>query len=210
MLEIVRKPSRVDFRAPVRRAARIDLLQVGGGRREPAFMRRRRRRRAVGRMQLVLIGVCAGAAAEFLLDPASGKRRRHVAWDRTGGAARRMARRATRAVGGTASYAAGKGAQLRHSRSGALDLDDATLANKVRTELFRDPEVPKGQLLVQAHDGVVELRGEVEGLELIDELVRRARDVRGVRSVENLLHAPGTPAPHGGGTASPVTPASPR
>ena len=43
--------------------------------------------------------------------------------------------------------------------------------------------------------GVVQLRGEVESQELIDDLVARARSVQGVVRVENLLHVPGTPAP---------------
>ncbi len=38
------------------------------------------------------------------------------------------------------------------------DYDDATLAQKVMTELFRDPHVPKGAINVNAENGVVLLR----------------------------------------------------
>jgi osmotically-inducible protein OsmY len=65
----------------------------------------------------------------------------------------------------------------------------------VETEIFRDPDVPKGQINVQVNDGVVELRGEVPRPEMIEELVERTRKVPEVRGVENLLHLPGTPAP---------------
>jgi osmotically-inducible protein OsmY len=37
--------------------------------------------------------------------------------------------------------------------------DDAALARKVETELFRDADVPKGDINVNAEDGVVFLRG---------------------------------------------------
>ena len=48
---------------------------------------------------------------------------------------------------------------------------------------------------VNAQHGVVQLRGQVESPQLIDELVARTRSVQGVREVENLLHLPGSPAP---------------
>ena len=69
-----------------------------------------------------------------------------------------------------------------------------TLARKVETEIFRDAEVPKGQINVNAEDGVVFLRGEVQP-DLIEDLAAKARDVQGVLGVENLLHAPGQEAP---------------
>ena len=70
-----------------------------------------------------------------------------------------------------------------------------TLARQVESELFREDSAPKGQISVNAANGVVQLRGEVEQPELIDELVQRARSVQGVRDVENLLHLPGQEAP---------------
>jgi osmotically-inducible protein OsmY len=44
-------------------------------------------------------------------------------------------------------------------------------------------------------NGVAQLRGEVQGPDLITMLVERTRKVQGVEDVENLLHAPGTEAP---------------
>ena len=72
--------------------------------------------------------------------------------------------------------------------------DDVTLARKVETEIFRDADVPKGQINVNAEDGVVILRGEVERSELIKDLEEKTRSVRGVKGVENLLHLPGVEA----------------
>jgi osmotically-inducible protein OsmY len=82
--------------------------------------------------------------------------------------------------------------KLTHLREEPKDFDDVTLARKVETELFRDPDVPKGQIDVNAEGGVVYLRGEVRTPELIDDLLERARSVHGVREVESLLRLPGT------------------
>jgi osmotically-inducible protein OsmY len=73
--------------------------------------------------------------------------------------------------------------------------DDATLARKVETEIFRPAEVPKGKIDVNAEDGVVYLRGEADTPEMISELAGQARKVQGVRDVQSLLHLPGEPAP---------------
>jgi hypothetical protein len=98
---------------------------------------------------------------------------------------------AGRAVGAQAQDVVEKASALRDG--GATD--DVTLARKVETEIFRDADSPKGAVDVNVQDGVVQLRGELEPPELIEELVEKARKVDGVRGVENLLHAPGTPAP---------------
>jgi osmotically-inducible protein OsmY len=73
--------------------------------------------------------------------------------------------------------------------------DDATLKAKVETELFREADAPKGSVSVNAQYGVVQLRGELESQDMIDQLVARAREIDGVNNVENLLHLPGTEAP---------------
>jgi osmotically-inducible protein OsmY len=78
---------------------------------------------------------------------------------------------------------------------GRAPVDDVTLVRQVESELSRTENAPKGQISVNAANGVVQLRGQVEQPELIDELVQRARSVQGVRDVENLLHLPGEAAP---------------
>jgi hypothetical protein len=66
--------------------------------------------------------------------------------------------------------------------------DDATLLDRVRSELFRDPELPKGDINLGAANGVVELRGRVEAA-LIEDIGTRVAAVEGVVRVENLLLA---------------------
>jgi osmotically-inducible protein OsmY len=75
------------------------------------------------------------------------------------------------------------------------DPDDVTLARKVETEIFRSPDAPKGDVSVDVQGGIAHLRGEVADEEWADRLASEARNVEGIRGVENLLHEPGTPAP---------------
>jgi len=83
----------------------------------------------------------------------------------------------------------------RRTRQQQPQQDDATLARKVESELFRDADVPKGKINVDAEQGKVVLRGEADSPEMIDALAGKARNVQGVQEVENLLHTPGQPAP---------------
>ena len=78
-------------------------------------------------------------------------------------------------------------------------LDDAGLAHKVESVLFRDPRVPKGEISINAEGGTVFLRGQLESAELIDDVGKAVRKIRDVEKVVNLLHLPGTEAPHPAG-----------
>jgi osmotically-inducible protein OsmY len=75
------------------------------------------------------------------------------------------------------------------------EYDDATLKDKVESELFRDEHEVKGAININAQEGVVQLRGEVPSQDLIDVLVEKTEKIQGVREVESLLHTPGTEAP---------------
>lgn len=75
------------------------------------------------------------------------------------------------------------------------DLDDVGLARKVESIIFRDDNVPKGKIDVNAADGVVWLRGEAKTPEMINELEAVVAAIPEVKQVENLLHLPKTPAP---------------
>jgi osmotically-inducible protein OsmY len=141
------------------------------------------------RLQLVAIG----AALAYFFDPDNGKRRRKVAIQRLAGASRRQGNRLAR---GTVSEARALKAKATHLREEPKPQpDDVTLAHKVESEIFRETDVPKGKINVNAENGKVVLRGEVDSAEMIEQLVKKARHVQGVQDVENLLHTPGQPAP---------------
>jgi hypothetical protein len=134
-----------------------------------------------------------GAALAYFFDPENGKRRRKVTMDRIAGMVRRHGRRLGR---GVASEAYGLKQKATHRQEEPKPPpDDVTLARKVETEIFRGPEVPKGKINVNAENGIVVLRGEAETPEMIEDLARKAREVQGVRDVENLLHVPGALPP---------------
>ena len=141
------------------------------------------------------LGALIGAFLSYFLDPQGGRRRRHGVVDRTLGTMRRGRRKTAQAGRLVAAEAHGLKQKVTHLREEEKTFDDVTLVRKVETEIFRGPDVPKGQINVSAADGVVALRGEVDRPELIGDLVTRTRRIQGVRDVENLLHLPGTPAP---------------
>lgn len=147
------------------------------------------------KLRQLFAGGILGSLGAFLLDPQQGRRRRAQLSDRTAALVRRTGRRAERAGRGVGARVYGMSQQAQHRQQVPKDYDDVTLAHKVETELFRDADVPKGQINVNAYEGVVQLRGEVPSPDLLKKLAERARKVQGVRDVENLLHLPGTPAP---------------
>jgi osmotically-inducible protein OsmY len=140
------------------------------------------------------LGTAVGGLLAFLLDPQSGKRRRHSAIDRTAGTMRRRRRATARAGRAVKSGVYGRTQRVLHVRERRKDYDDVTLARKVETEIFRDADVPKGQIVVNVQEGVVQLRGEVPDMQMLEAIVAKAADVGGIRDVENLLHLPGVPA----------------
>lgn len=73
-------------------------------------------------------------------------------------------------------------------RSGAPD--DATIVDRVQSQVFRDVDVPIGAVNVNAEYGKVVLRGELENEDLIRDLVHRVRQVDGVVEVESQLSTP--------------------
>jgi osmotically-inducible protein OsmY len=147
-------------------------------------------------MSLLALAAAAGAAIAYFFDPTSGRRRRAMTRDRTAGLVRQGRRRIGRVQRAAEAEAYGLSQKARHLREEPKATpDDATLAHKVETEIFRDADVPKGQINVNAENGIVVLRGEVGTPEMIRDLEERARKVQGVQEVENLLHLPGTPAP---------------
>jgi hypothetical protein len=94
-----------------------------------------------------------------------------------------------------ANTAKGRIEALRNSATGPkAGMSDETITRKVESELFRDPEIPKGHIVVNTVEGVVQLRGEVKRPAVVKAIEVRVRAVPEVRDVENLLHLPKTPA----------------
>jgi osmotically-inducible protein OsmY len=141
-----------------------------------------------------LLGAAGGAAAAWFFDPNDGARRRNGVRDKAFKYGRKTGAEAQR----KADYAAGVAKGVAHEavptgdRAPAAErLNDPALARKVESEIFRDADAPKGAVSVNVEDGIVYLRGQLDDREAIERLARAAREVDGVRGVENLLHTPG-------------------
>ncbi len=147
-----------------------------------------RRDPPAGRARPLVVGTVIGIVWGRLFDPISGKRRRAMLRDRTGAFFRRGRRKAGRFT----SYARGFAKRATHLREEPKDYDDVTLVDRIKSEIFRPADVPKGQINVNVQNGLVQLRGEVAQPQLIEDLEAQVRRIHGVRDVENLLHTPGT------------------
>src|SRR6476620_3270236 len=137
-------------------------------------------------MPRFVIGGAVGAALAYLFDPDNGRKRRKKAIKRTTKALRQTGRK------GQVVGAKAQGLKEKATHRGEQEKpqpDDVTLARKVESEIFRDADVPKGQINVNAENGKVVLRGEVGEPSLIEDLEKRTKKVQGVLEVENLLTA---------------------
>ena len=150
----------------------------------------------MSKLTTFVAGAGVGAAAAYFLDSKSGTRRRKIAADKAGRFTREGAGTVQGAAQAASAQATAVAAKAQHAATGGDSApgDDNTLKSKVESEIFRDADVPKGQINVNVEDGVVYLRGELEQPDLIEDLGAQARKVQGVRAVENLLHVPGEEA----------------
>jgi osmotically-inducible protein OsmY len=147
--------------------------------------------RSPNSLPFFLAAAMGGMAFMYYADPQNGRRRRHVTRDKALSLTRHGAKRSRRLVHHITSDAKGYVERARHAGVEAEQLDDQTLVDKVESIVFRDRDVPKGKINVNAENGVVFLRGEVASSELVETLETRVRKVHGVRDVTNLLHAKG-------------------
>jgi len=161
----------------------------------PDFEMPRWRRQDAGRGRamagipfVAAIAAAVGALAAYFLDPDRGRSRRAQTRDRLAAMSRRAGERLARTSRYVTATASGKAQALTHSGNGSGEApNDAVLAHRVESELFRDPSVPKGKLNVNAEHGVVYLRGVTDSPDQVRALEDKTRRIDGVRDVRNLL-----------------------
>ncbi len=146
------------------------------------------------RKRLALAAGALGAAAAYFFDPQMGRSRRAKARDQLMAMFRRTGRRVSRKGRWLGGKAYGLRMKATHPVEHAKDLDDATLAHKVESEVLGGSDY--GRISVNAEDGIVVLRGEVDTAEQMNAIAETVMAVPGVTGVENLLHLPGEPAPN--------------
>ena len=147
----------------------------------------------LGTAIIAAVTALAGALAAALLDPARGRARRARLVDQGSATLRRAARRIGPSAGAARASVSNAVVAVVGRRGQGQALDDASLAAKLESQLFRDPGVPKGSININVEQGIAVLRGEVPDAETRDRLANEAASVKGVWSVHNLLHLPGEP-----------------
>jgi hypothetical protein len=88
--------------------------------------------------------------------------------------------------------------RVKHLVAGSAPafVDDRTLLDRVESELFVDPTIPRGPLNLEVEGATVVLRGQLTSRAEIERVEAAVRQVPGVWQVRSLLHVPGTPAPN--------------
>jgi osmotically-inducible protein OsmY len=156
-------------RKAAKKAAKLTLKHAAHGTATKA------KRRPIRSLTLVLFGATLGGGVSFAIARRANARRLQAA----------------KIAADAAAVAADQDrAAARHERRRA-ELDDRTLTDRVKSEIFRPADSPKGDVVVDSENGVVHLRGSVANAELRDRLVGDATAVDGVQRVEDLLNVRG-------------------
>jgi hypothetical protein len=132
----------------------------------------------------VVMAFAAGALVMYLLDPATGRRRRALMRDRgmsAGYDAQRFLRGKSKRA---ADHLRGVAARTRASLSNE-PIDDELLHDRIRAKLGRLVEHPHA-VEVHVHDGWVQLKGVI-AQEEFESLIATVSSMRGVRNLESLL-----------------------
>ena len=143
-----------------------------------------------------ITGALAGAAAVYFFDPQRGRARRAQFVDWSNARLRRGWRALNQLGAKTTSNAGAVPKRMVSLRSGARPVDDLTLRDRVESEVFRNPDLPKGQINFDVASAIVTIRGQVDNAFQISTVEKAVLKVPGVNGVENLVHVVGTPAPN--------------
>lgn len=146
------------------------------------------------RLTRPLFWTTAGAAMAYFWDPQNGRGRRVQVNDQLRARARDARRQAERKARYAQHTAEGKFEALR--QAGGAPADDRALVDRIKSEVLGGDRFESHQVVVEAVDGVVTLRGEVRDTQQAEELMTAVRMVPGVRGVENLTHLPGQAPPN--------------
>jgi len=155
-----------------------------------------------GRTVIFAIGLGAGILGMYYFDQHQGRRRRALLRDKAVHFKNVMTRNMPQRIEKRGRFFRGVARGVVHHAADALPfnghpaVDDETLVARVRSEVLRDQRLKAGEIHIDAYQGCVTLRGQLEHPDEIRKLVRDTAHVEGVREVRNFLHLPGTPPPN--------------
>jgi hyperosmotically inducible periplasmic protein len=132
-----------------------------------------------------LLGLGFGAALMYFLDPDNGRRRRALVREKSAHYAREARDRQAGLLRHAGNRARGAVASVRHRLHPDERVEDGVLLERVRAALGHVVGDPHA-LEIRVKGGIVVLKGPARQ-EQMDELIACARNVRGVRDVENRL-----------------------
>ena len=148
----------------------------------------------------LIIGTIVGAVARHFTDPELGRTRRVKTKDMAAARVRRPLRKSADTAQKKATVAQDRAAGLAHeattSEAEQLPEDDRALVDKVRSEALGGEDWRPYTINVNALDGVVTLRGQVDTSDKIAQAIKAVQGVAGVRSIESYLHLPGEEPPN--------------
>ena len=151
----------------------------------------RRLRRRLFRFALVS---GAGAATAYFFDPDRGKARRTQAKDQAEALIRKRQADAERAARYEANVAQGEAARAQGAGV-TRPQDDVDVVHAVKQALST-VDADTSNVTVESVEGVVTLRGQVDGRAAQTAIQEAAGRAPGVIEVQSFLHTPGTPAPN--------------
>jgi hyperosmotically inducible periplasmic protein len=129
-----------------------------------------------------------GVGTAYFLDPRLGRRRRTVVRDR----GLKTVHELTHAMSKKARFAAGqaRGVYARGRRLVTrpdVSTEDSVVEQRIRSEAFRDLNLPASHFHVQVENGVATVTGSVPDDEVASRIVTRVAKVAGVENVEAAL-----------------------
>jgi hypothetical protein len=148
------------------------------------------------RARTVIGAALLGAAAAYLFDPVSGGGRRARLRDRTTATWRRARWRGEKLRRHAGNVIEGKMHEIGDLGEAGRPMDDATVAQRVRSEVLGRPDFRADDIIVDVENGLARLRGQTEHPDRIELIVDLTKTIPGVREVETFIHAPGSSAPN--------------
>lgn len=140
-----------------------------------------------------IASLAAGMA--YLFDPHEGRGRRIRISQRTVHLLKQTSRNATRRLRYVSRSA---NQRFRHRITGRPPavVEGSELLDRVESEVFTNPAIPRGKLTFDVSGTTVVVRGQLDSHEQIALVVAAVRSIAGVGEVKSFLHLPGTPAPN--------------
>ncbi len=135
------------------------------------------------------------ATAAYVLDPIEGHGRRRRIADRTAHRVRAARKAMLRVARHATATIRGRGRRLLLGGRPVF-ADGRVLLDRVESELFRDPTIPRGRMNLDVDGLTVVLRGALDSGEDMARVERAVAAVPGVAGVRTFLHLVGTPAPN--------------